>query len=159
MMQTWKLPWWKNIENFLLKKTRNRIKLKWISPIQAENTRKSVNCTCSNKIQWNQLKRNKYTEISVNAKNFHACLMNILDYNAGEIWTKLYGPNYKKSELFDKKMGFLKPFLTKCWHHCRRCFCSWYNCLMLKYWFPDYHLSVFQNYGSLTCVTKHGRPD
>ena len=33
--------------------------------------------------------------------------------HASEIWTKSYGPNYTKFELFDKKMGFLKPFLTK----------------------------------------------
>ena len=54
MIQIWNLPWWKNTEN-VLKKTRNPMKPRWISPIQAENTRESVNC--SNKIQWNQMKK------------------------------------------------------------------------------------------------------
>ena len=59
-------------------------------------------------------------------------------------------------ELFDKKPGFLKPFLTKLWRHFGRRFCSWNNCLMLNYWFPVL-TTIFQcseNYGSPTRVTR-----
>ena len=47
-------------------------------------------------------------------------------------------------ELFNKKPVVLKSFLTKRWRHFGRRFCSWNNCSMLSYQFPDYHLSVFQ---------------
>ena len=51
-------------------------------------------------------------------------------------------------ELFDEELFcfvvFFWPFLTKRWRYFGRRSCSWNNCLMLNYWFPDYHLSVFQ---------------
>ena len=54
-------------------------------------------------------------------------------------------------ELFDKKSGFLKSFLTKRWRHFRRGFCSWINYLMLKTIYLK--TTIFQcskNYGSPT---------
>ena len=47
-------------------------------------------------------------------------------------------------EPFDKKLGLLKPFLTKQWRHFRKCFCSLNNCLMQTIDFKTNHLSVFQ---------------
>ena len=40
------------------------------------------------------------------------------------------------------------------WRHFGRCCCNKNNNLVLKYWFQAYNLSVFQNYGSLTRVTR-----
>ena len=58
-----------------------------------------------------------------------------------------------------QRTGFFKTILAKRWRHFGRRFCtmSWNKCLMLNYWFPDYHLSVTQcskKYGSLTRVTR-----
>ena len=77
------------------------------------------------------------------------------------IWTtwwwnlnKFVWPEPYKILNFLTKNG--SPSLTKCWRHFGRCSCDWNNCLMLKvkYWFKDYHLSVLQNYGSSTRVTR-----
>ena len=40
-------------------------------------------------------------------------LHTLFDKYAGEIWTKLYGPNYKKSWDFWRKNGFLKTIFDK----------------------------------------------
>ena len=70
--------------------------------------------------------------------------------HAGEIWTKLYVPNYTK--LLAYKIPFFKYyFLKKRWRHFGRRFCSWNNCL-------NYYLegtTIFQctkNCGSLKRV-------
>ena len=52
--------------------------------------------------------------------------------------------NKQKTKQNKTKTAFLKPFLTKHWRHFGRRFCGWNYCLMLKYYFEDYHLSVFQ---------------
>ena len=51
---------------------------------------------------------------------------------------------------YTKVWGFLtknrvlkKTYLTEGWRYFGRHFCWWNSCLMLKYQFPDYHLSVF----------------
>ena len=42
-------------------------------------------------------------------------------------------PTTRNFELFDKKSGFLKSFLTKRWRHFGRRFWSWINYLLLNY--------------------------
>ena len=67
--------------------------------------------------------------------------------HASEIWTKSYGPSYTKfwaSWQKKKKKKKKNTFLTKPWRYFGRRFCSWNNCLMLVYQFPEHHLSVFQ---------------
>ena len=86
------------------------------------------------------------------------------------IWTTLWW-NLNKivwSEPY-KILCFLTKLLTifdtKCWRHFERHFCDWSNCLMLRYSFKDYHLSLSQKLrNSDTCnqvknCTKHGRLD
>ena len=82
--------------------------------------------------------------------------------HAGEIWTKSYGPNHTKLCAFWQK--WLTIF-NKVLSHFGRRFCDWNNCLMLKYQFKDYYLSVFQKlrhpdmHNQVKSCTKHGRPD
>ena len=58
-----------------------------------------------------------------------------------------------------QRTGFFKTILAKRWRYFGRRFCTmdWNKGLMLKYWFPDYHLSVTQcskTYGNPTRVTR-----
>ena len=65
-------------------------------------------------------------------KSLHTFLKKMFVPHASKIWTKSYGPNYKKFWAFwQKKKQVLKPFLTKHWRYFGRCFCSWNNCLIL----------------------------
>ena len=73
-----------------------------------------------------------YNIKSLNKKNFVP--------HTSKIWTKSFDRNYTKFWTFDKRW-FLTPFLTKRWCHFESCFCSWNNCLMLRYYFQT---NIFQ---------------
>ena len=49
---------------------------------------------------------------------------------------------------------FFFLILTKRWRHFGRRFCVWNKYLMLSYWYPDYHLSVFQKLRYFQDVTR-----
>ena len=76
--------------------------------------------------------------------------------HSGENETKSYGKKLTKFWAFWQKKNQVswKHFLTKCWRHFAKRFCSWNSCVM---WYIDFQPTIFQcskNYGSPTRVTR-----
>ena len=69
-------------------------------------------------------------------------ICHVFGSHAGQLWIKSYGQKCIKFIAFlkkkKKKTSFSKPFLTYCWRHSARRFCSWNNHYLMD------QLSIFR---------------